>query len=611
MPANRLRRSLTTTIVVPAVLMAVAAMILLWQLSREKSDTDWVEHTDRVILLAETAKTEFLNAQNALRGFLLSSDPNERSSQQEHWNKGQEVIKELVGLVSDNPSQEQRLIVLNGLESQWLEAAYSANTASADAEKRDLARAAAIADRVLAEFDAVSAAERDLRATRDARRNLQYQFVLWGIPLAALILALGLTLTAWREIRSASDEFAAALSSAESANQAKTNFLAVVSHELRNPLNSILLWCNALMTGRTLEGKVDQGVNAICRAAKVQAQLIEDLLDVSRIESGQMRLDVQPTNLAEVVRGAIDSMSPAAEAKSIAIQVVLDPRADLIMGDSQRLQQAVWNLLSNAIKFTPKNGKVQVRLERINSHLEIVVADNGEGIDKRALESVFDRFWQATSPNSGDRGMGLGLSIVKHIVSLHGGAVTVHSDGLGKGSVFIFRLPIPVSTAGLSSPARRHPTVAQTAQSARIPRLENISALVVDDDPETREALRSLLTSVGASVKTVDSGEGAFAVLAESNPDVIISDLGMPGRDGYWLIKQIRAREKSTGASEHLPAVALTAYGRVEDRVEVFASGFDSHVVKPVDPAELAAVVKRLVETRRAGNDKASPIQDT
>jgi signal transduction histidine kinase/CheY-like chemotaxis protein len=611
MPANRLRRSLTTTIVVPAVLMAVAAMILLWQLSREKSDTDWVEHTDRVILLAETAKTEFLNAQNALRGFLLSSDPNERSSQQEHWNKGQEVIKELVGLVSDNPSQEQRLIVLNGLESQWLEAAYSANTASADAEKRDLARAAAIADRVLAEFDAVSAAERDLRATRDARRNLQYQFVLWGIPLAALILALGLTLTAWREIRSASDEFAAALSSAESANQAKTNFLAVVSHELRNPLNSILLWCNALMTGGTLEGKVDQGVNAICRAAKVQAQLIEDLLDVSRIESGQMRLDVQPTNLAEVVRGAIDSMSPAAEAKSIAIQVVLDPRAELIMGDSQRLQQAVWNLLSNAIKFTPKNGKVQVRLERINSHLEIVVADNGEGIDKRALESVFDRFWQATSPNSGDRGMGLGLSIVKHIVSLHGGAVTVHSDGLGKGSVFIIRLPIPVSTAGLSSPARRHPTVAQTAQSARIPRLENISALVVDDDPESREALRSLLTSVGASVKTVDSGEGAFAVLAESNPDVIISDLGMPGRDGYWLIKQIRAREKSTGASEHLPAVALTAYGRVEDRVEVFASGFDSHVVKPVDPAELAAVVKRLVETRRAGNDKASPIQDT
>jgi CheY-like chemotaxis protein/two-component sensor histidine kinase len=414
-----------------------------------------------------------------------------------------------------------------------------------------------------------------------------------------------------REIRSASDTFAAALKDAEAANQAKTNFLAVISHELRNPLNSILLWCNALMSSGTLEGKIDQGVNAIWRAAKAQAQLIEDLLDISRIESGQMRFDVQPTNPAEVVRAAVDSMSPAADAKSIAIQVVLDPRATAIMGDAQRLQQAVWNLLSNAIKFTPKGGKVQVRLERINSHLEIVVADTGQGIDKRAIENVFERFWQATGPDGGERGMGLGLSIVRHIVNLHGGTVTAHSDGLGMGSVFIIRLPLPVTTAGLTSPARRHPTVTPIAQSARIPRLESISALVVDDDPETREALRSLLTSVGASVKTVETVESAIAALAESNPDVLISDLGMPGRDGYWLIKEIRAREKATGASEHLPAVALTAYGRVEDRVEVFAAGFDSHVVKPVDPAELAAVIKRLVEARRTGNDKASPVQDS
>ena len=304
-------------------------------------------------------------------------------------------------------------------------------------------------------------------------------------------------------------------------------------------------------------------------------------------------------------------MSPAADAKSIAIQVVLDPRANAIMGDAQRLQQAVWNLLSNAIKFTPRGGKVQVRLERINSHLEIVVADNGQGIDKRAIENVFDRFYQATGPRTAERGMGLGLSIVKHIVNLHGGTVTAHSDGLGMGSVFIIRLPLPVTTAGLASPERRHPTVTSVAHSARIPRLENISALVVDDDPETRDALRSLLTSVGARVKTAESGESALAALAESNPDVLISDLGMPGHDGYWLIKEIRAREKATGATDHLPAVALTAYGRVEDRVEIFAAGFDSHVVKPVDPAELAAVIKRLVEARSSGNDKASPAQDT
>src|SRR5580704_1714259 len=259
------------------------------------------------------------------------------------------------------------------------------------------------------------------------------------------------------------------------------------------------------MSSGTLEGKIEQGINAIFRGAKAQAQLIEDLLDIARIESGQMRFDVQPIDSAEVVRAAVESMSPAAEAKSIAVQVVIDPRASMVMGDSHRLQQAVWNLLSNAIKFTPKGGKVQVRLERINSHLEIVVADNGQGIDKRALEKVFDRFWHAGGPNSPERGMGLGLSIVKHIVNLHGGMVTAHSDGINKGSVFIIRLPVPVATAGLASPARRHPTVASIAQITHITRLEGISVLVVDDDAETREALRSMLRSDGASVKTAES----------------------------------------------------------------------------------------------------------
>ncbi len=612
MPSNRLKKSLTTTIVVPAILMALAAIALMVQLDRGMNETDWVEHTDRVMLQAETARAEFLSAQSAFRGFLFSSDPKDRGPIQQHWNNSQEIIKELGALVSDNPTQEQRVITLNGLQNQWLAAANDADQTSADAERRELARrAAAIGSKVLAEFDAISVVEQELRVARDARRDSQYSLAKWSIPIVALILAVGLTWVAWREIRSAGDTFTAALNDAEEANQAKTNFLAVVSHELRNPLNSILLWCNALLTTGVLEGKVDQGVNAIWRAAKAQAQLIEDLLDISRIESGQMRFDVQPINLAEVVRAAVDSMSPAAEAKSIAVQVVLDPRADVIMGDSQRLQQAVWNLLSNAIKFTPKGGKVQVRLERINSHLEIVVADNGQGIEKRALENVFDRFWQAGGPNSPERGMGLGLSIVKHIVNLHGGTVTAHSDGLNLGSVFIICLPLPVATAGLASPARRHPTVAPIAQIAHVTRLESISVLVVDDDEETREALRSLLTSVGASVKTAETVEAAIAVLAESYPDVLVSDLGLPGRDGYWLIKEIRAREKDRGTSEHLPAIALTAYGRVEDRVEVFASGFDSHVMKPVDPAELAAIIKRLVETRRSGSDKASPAQNT
>ena len=591
--------------------MALAAIALLWQLNRQMFETDWVEHTDRVMLLAETAKAEFLSAQAALSGFLLS-DPIYHDSIQQRWNKSQEIVRQLSALVVDNPSEEQRVIVLNGLENQWLEAARAADHVSANAEKLDLARrAAAIGSKVLSEFDAIGAAEQELRIVRDARRDTQYRIAIWGVPIAALVLVIGLTFVAWREIRSAGITLGAALKDAEASNQAKTNFLAVISHELRNPLNSILLWCNALLTAGTLEGKVDQGVNAIRRAAKAQAQLIEDLLDVSRIESGQMRFDVQPTNPAEVVRAAVDSMSPAADAKSIAMQVVLDPRADVIMADSQRLQQAVWNLLSNAIKFTPNGGKVQVRLERINSHLEIVVADNGHGLDKGALENVFDRFWQANVSNDGERGLGLGLSIVRHIVHLHGGTVTAHSEGLGKGSAFTIRLPLPVTTAIVETAERRHPTAASQTQIARIPRLEKISALVVDDDPGSREALRSLLTSLGAQVKTAGNVENAMTLLDETKPDLLISDIGMPGHDDYWLIKEIRETEKATGAADHLPAVALTAYGRVEDRVAVLAAGFDGHVVKPVDPAELAAVIKRLVEARRAGIDQPLHGQDT
>ncbi len=502
----------------PSILVGMATAALLWESHRQMSETGWVEHADRVELLAETAKAEFLSAQNALRGYVTSSNPADRGPAQEHWNASQQVIKQLIALVADNPSQEVRLSNLNDLEGQWLEAANAADSASADADKRELAkRAAAVGSKVLAQFDTVSRAEEELRIARDSRRDLQYRVAIWAIPIAALILIIGLTSTAWREIRRASNTFAAALKEAEEANQTKTTFLAVVSHELRNPLNSILLWCNALLSAGTLEGKAAQGISAILRAAKSQAQLIEDILDIWRIESGQMRFDVQLISPAEVVQAAVDSMTPAAEAKSIAVQTVIDPRASLIVGDSHRLQQAVWNLLSNAIKFTPKDGKVQVRLERINSHLEIVVADNGAGIDQRAIENVFDRFWQG-SRESGDRGLGLGLSIVKHIVNLHGGTVTAHSDGPGKGSVFVIRLPVPVTTAGLESAPRRHPTVAPVAQNARLQRLDGISVLAVDDDVATLQGLRSLLTSLGATCQETETVEDAITALAERPP---------------------------------------------------------------------------------------------
>jgi signal transduction histidine kinase/ActR/RegA family two-component response regulator len=608
MPANRLGISLATIVAVPLILVAGATAILLWELNRQSYEAFWVEHTDKVMLMAENARNEFLSMQNTLDAFMISRAPSARDQIDQHWKNCQGLMRQLVAQVIDNPSQEQRLLVLGGLQSQWLEAANSAIAATSESGSHGFAvRATQIGARVQDQFQQVLDAERALRVTRTARLRTAHQVALWGIPIAALILAIGLALTTLREVQLASRTFANALKAAEDANQAKTNFLAVVSHELRNPINSIMLWCNVLQSSGTLQGKAEQGIQAIFRGAKTQAQLIDDLIDVSRIERGQMRLDIQPINLAETVRAAAVNMTPAAEAKGITITVVADPSGVLVLGDSERLQQAVWNLLSNAIKFTPKNGKVELRLERINSHIEITVADNGQGIDKNALANVFDRFWQGENGMRTDRGLGLGLSIVKHIAELHGGSVTAHSDGPGNGSTFVIRLPLPVSKADLTD--RRHPTVTPITNDARVPRLDNVAALVVDDDAEARNALRTLLTSLGATVREAPTVEDAIAALAQGAPDVLISDLEMPGRDGYSLVAEIRELERTRGVARHLPIVALTAYGRVEDKVKIFTLGFDSHVIKPVDPAELAAVIMRLVAARQAPLGTASSPQ--
>lgn len=602
---NRLRKNLTATILIPSAAMAVVTALLLWQFTRQISETAWVEHTDLVMLTGESARVQFLEAQKSLREYLLTSAAAERDAVLRHWNQSQLIIKQLLNLVSDNPDEEQRLGTINGLESQWIGAAEPALSSPVGGQGIALLQTLnTIGQRVITRFDEVLAAEQKLRVQRAASRTTQTRIVLWGTPIAVLLLAIMLTYVAWIEIQDASVRFSDALKAAEDANQAKTNFLATVSHELRNPLNSILLWCNALLSSGRLEGRVDQGVNAISRSAKAQAQLIEDLLDVSRIETGRMRLDVQPTDLPEVVKAAVESMTPAADAKSITIQLIVDPRAGIVMGDPLRLQQAVWNLLSNAVKFTQSGGKVQVRLERINSHLEISVSDNGPGMDRAALARVFERFWQGPDRGGAEKGLGLGMSIVRHIAGLHGGNVTADSDGPGKGCTFIIRLPTPLTTASLTTPERRHPTAVSPALIARGPRLDGISVLVVDDDGDARDALKSLLGALGASVREAESVEAALDALAQHKPDVLISDLGMPGRDGYSLIREIRSAEKAADSPERLAVVALTAYGRVADKVEIFSSGFDSHVVKPVDAAELAAVIRSLVESRRGDSSK-------
>ncbi|MBI2203650.1 MAG: response regulator [Candidatus Rokubacteria bacterium] len=377
---------------------------------------------------------------------------------------------------------------------------------------------------------------------------------------------------------------------AEIANRAKDEFLAMLSHELRTPLNAVYGWARMLRRGQLDPSASSRALEVIERNATSQLQLIEDLLDVSRIITGKMRLDVRPVDVPRVVSEAIDAMRPAADAKSIRLQTVLDPDAGPIMGDPDRLRQIVWNLVSNAVKFTPRAGRIDVVARRVNSHVEIEVSDTGEGIAENVLPYVFDRFRQADSTSTrAHGGLGLGLALVRHLTELHGGSVTARSGGEGLGATFVVRLP--VSIVRPDAPAETHSTARPSPAAAlQFPRsLEGVRVLVVDDDEDALELVATMLREAGAEPRTCASAASAMAELAEWRPDVLLSDLEMPGEDGYALLRRVQALERERGT--RLPAVALTAYGRIEDRVRTLSAGFAMHLPKPVDPAELVAVV--------------------
>jgi PAS domain S-box-containing protein len=378
---------------------------------------------------------------------------------------------------------------------------------------------------------------------------------------------------------------------AEAASRAKDAFLATISHELRTPLSPILAWARLLRIGKALdEEKSARAIEAIERCAKTQAQLIEDLLDVSRIVAGRLRLDVRPVDLAPVVQAAVDVVRPAAEAKGVRLHVVVDPNAGRVSGDPQRLQQVVWNLLSNAVKFTPKGGQVQVVLERVNSYVEVAVSDTGQGIAADFLPHVFERFQQADrGPSRTHGGLGLGLAIVRHIAELHGGTVHAESPGPGQGAVFTLKLPLIVLARTAGEHERRHPRAPDEATSDTLASLAGLRVLVVDDDPDSNEVVRLLLAGQGAEVEVAASAAQALDILGRWRPDVLVSDIGMPGEDGYGLIRNVRSRDGDK--PQRLPAVALTAYATVDDRVRLLSAGFQAHVTKPLDPAELVAVV--------------------
>jgi PAS domain S-box-containing protein len=381
---------------------------------------------------------------------------------------------------------------------------------------------------------------------------------------------------------------------AQEASRMKDEFLAVLSHELRTPLNAIVGYARLLRGGLLSAERAQRGLEAIDRNAGWLTQIVEDVLDVSRIVSGNIRMDVQPVELPLVVHNAVATLQPAADAKGVRLSTVIDPRVGPVAGDRDRLQQVVWNLLSNAVKFTPKGGRVQVRLERINSHIEIVVADTGIGIRADFLPHVFERFTQAESGTTRKTGgLGLGLAISRHIVEMHGGTIEAESPGESQGATFRVRLPLMIVHPKAPAEKRQHPRIERPDALVRLGNLQGISVLAVDDEEDSLGFLKTVLETAGAKVTLVSSARGALERIADVRPHALLVDLGMPDIDGFELIGLIRSSDNP--AVSRVPAAALTAFARAEDRTRALQSGFEMHLAKPVDPAELVASVATLV----------------
>lgn len=376
---------------------------------------------------------------------------------------------------------------------------------------------------------------------------------------------------------------------AEAANRLKDEFLAVLSHELRSPLNPILGWTKLLQTRKFDSATIARALETIERNAQLQTRLIEDLLDICRIMRGKISLNISPVNLVNSIEAAVDTMRLAAQAKSIQIQTLLDSNVGLVSGDSNRLQQVVWNLLSNAIKFTPAGGQIEIRLEAIGSQAQIQVRDTGIGISADFLPHVFDYFRQAdASITRSHGGLGLGLAIVRHLVEMHGGSIYAESPGVGQGATFTVKLPLVQESREAAKQGS-----SKAENSAFVP-LKNLRVLVVDDEPDIRELLTFTLEHYGAEAMAVASAGEVLAAIEKFRPDVLVSDIGMAEEDGYTLIRKVRALSPERGGD--IPAVALTAYAREEDRVQALAAGFQRHITKPIEPGELATVIESLAQ---------------
>jgi signal transduction histidine kinase/ActR/RegA family two-component response regulator len=378
---------------------------------------------------------------------------------------------------------------------------------------------------------------------------------------------------------------------AERASRMKDDFLATVSHELRTPLNAILGWTQTAQSGEASPDTLLRAITQIEQSARAQAKLVEDLLHISDIVAGKMRLEVQPMRLVEHVSAVVEALLPAIQAKQLALEMRMDASADIIRGDPVRIQQVLWNLLANAIKFTPREGRIEVILARERDHAVLEIRDSGEGISSDFLPHVFDRFSQAdASSRKRHGGLGLGLSIAQYVVEAHGGAIEARSDGPGRGSVFVVRLPLRTVEIEPAPPQRKHEAGRRTDRASSS--LAGIRVLTVDDDATTREMLEEALSRAGAEVTTADSATDALSKLGSFRPHVLVSDIGMPNQDGYDLMRKIRTLPRDAGGAT--PAVALTGFAREEDRVASWRAGYQAMTPKPVNIAELVSTIRAL-----------------
>jgi len=433
-----------------------------------------------------------------------------------------------------------------------------------------------------------------------------YKWVAWSyfpVPEDGLAFGVGRDVT---ELRNIQEVLRLRAEELENANRVKDEFLATMSHELRTPLTSILGWSRLLDSNQLSEKEKERAVHIIQRNAEAQAKLIEDLLDVSRIITGKLRIEFQPVSFASIAESAINSLRPAIDAKQLQLEMTIDPAAGPILGDPARLQQIVTNLLSNAIKFTPNGGKIEVGLERFDSHVRLKVRDSGVGIPTEHLPHIFERFRQVDSSNvRAHGGLGLGLAIVDYLVRQQGGTVSALSAGTGKGATFTVEFPL-TSSEVISNlgPVRLFTDQARglvlSSETSGDQKLKHRRILIVEDDPDTRELLKTVLAQHGAEVTTAESGSGALAEITHVKPDVIISDIGLAGQNGYDLIRKIRSLDPEEGG--HVPAIALTAYAGASDRRRALLAGFQTHLAKPIEPDDLLAVILSLTFQQETGD---------